>query len=218
MRFADIVVRPDGGWSSFGEAISGDPSVCREAIHQLNLMADGSVVMLYELSGEHERIHEALEEHFEARAYQVSDMEGNVLVYAHHDPNPIVEGLLRIPQQYGIVIDTPMEFTRDGGLRLTLVGDEDDIRDVMGVIPEEVSHTVEKTGSYRPGTERLFAELTERQQEILLTALEMGYYEQPRRATYADIADELGCTKTTVGEHLRKAEEKVLTGIAPAPA
>jgi hypothetical protein len=218
MRFVDIVVRPEGGWSSFGNAIAGDPAVRREAIHQLNLMDDGSVVMLYELSGETERIHDALDSHFEARAYQVSEIEGNVLVYAHHEPNPLVEGLLDIPQRFGIVIDTPMEFTRDGGLRLTLVGEEDDIRQVMGVIPEEVSHTVEKTGTYRPGTERLFAELTDRQQEILLTALEMGYYEQPRRATYKDIAEELDCTKTTIGEHLRKAEEKVLTGIAPSPA
>jgi predicted DNA binding protein len=216
MRFVELVVRPEVGWSSFGDVVADDDAVQREAIHQLDLLDDGTVVMLYELSGDRDHVHDLLDEHFEAKAVQASDIGENVLVYAHHDPNAVVEGLLRIPRRYGIVVDTPLEFTRDGGIRLTLVGEEADIRNTIVAIPEAVTHTVERTGSYRPGTERLFAELTDRQQEILLTALEMGYYEQPRRATYEEIAEQLGCTKTTVGEHLRKAEEKVLGGIAPA--
>ncbi|WP_254822280.1 helix-turn-helix domain-containing protein [Haloglomus halophilum] len=215
MRFVELVVNPDEGWSRFGRAAADDQRVTREAIHQLELMDDGSVVMLYELSGDHDTIHDLLVEHFDAKGSEISEVAGNVLVYAHHDPSPTVDGLLRIPRELGVVVDTPLEFTRDGGIRLTLVGDEADIRQAIAAIPESVHHTVERTGEYQPEQERLFAELTDRQQEILLTALEMGYYEQPRRATYEDLAGELGCTKTTVGEHLRKAEEKVLTGIAP---
>ncbi|WP_276261441.1 helix-turn-helix domain-containing protein [Haloglomus litoreum] len=215
MRFVELVVNPDEGWSRFGRVVADDPGVTREAIHQLELMADGSVVMLYELSGDHDRITELLDEHFDADASEISEIAGNVLVYAHHDPSPTVDGLLRIPRELGIVVDTPLEFTRDGGIRLTLVGEEADIRQAIAAVPESVAHTVERTGNYQPDQTRLFAELTDRQQEILLTALEMGYYEQPRRATYEDLATELDCTKTTVGEHLRKAEEKVLTGIAP---
>jgi DNA-binding CsgD family transcriptional regulator len=215
MRFVEPVVNPDEGWSGFGQVVADDPGVTREAIHQLELMADGSVVMLYELSGDHDRIHELLDEHFDADASEISEIAGNLLVYAHHDPSPTVDGLLRIPRELGIVVDTPLEFTRDGGIGLTLVGEEADIRQAIAAVPESVTHTVERTGNYRPDRERLFAELTDRQQEILLTALEMGYYEQPRRATSEELAEQLDCTKTTVGEHLRKAEEKVLTGIAP---
>lgn len=215
MRFVELVVNPDEGWSRFGRVVADDPRVTREAIHQLELMEDGSVVMLYELSGDHDRIHELLAEHFDAKGSETSEVAGNVLVYAHHDPSPTVDALMQIPRELGIVVDTPLEFTRNGGIRLTLVGDEADIRQAIAAVPGSVTHRVERTGTYQPEQERLFAELTDRQQEILLTALEMGYYEQPRRATYEDLAEELDCTKTTVGEHLRKAEEKVLTGIAP---
>jgi DNA-binding NarL/FixJ family response regulator len=215
MRFVELVVNPDVGWSEFGTVAADDPQVRRKAIHELDLMDDGSVVMLYELSGDPEKVHRLLDEHLQAKASDVSDVGGNVLVYAHHDPNPTVAGLLHIPKELGIVIDTPLEFTRDGGIRLTLVGEGPDIRSAIEAIPDSVAHTIERTGTYRPDRQRLFAELTERQQEILLTALEMGYYEQPRGATYQELADELDCTKTTVGEHLRKAEEKVLAGIAP---
>lgn len=215
MRYVDLVLRPDPGWSPFGRVVEDDPDVTREAVHQLNLMEDDTAVMLYELSGEAGYIEGLLGEHFDAIAYETSRVDGNVLVYAHIQPTPLVQGLLQIPQSFSIVIDTPIEFTPDGGLKLTLVGEEGAIGDVMGAIPDAVNYTVEGTGDYAPGAERLFSELTDRQQEILVTALEMGYYERPRRATYEDIADTVGCTRTTVGEHLRKAEQKVLTGVVP---
>ena len=44
-------------------------------------------------------------------------------------------------------------------------------------------------------------------------AVEHGYYEIPRRATHEDIADELGCAPSTVDEHLRKAESRILTSL-----
>jgi predicted DNA binding protein len=215
MRFVELVVTPDSGWSAFSGVVGDDPAVRREAIQQLNLMDDESVVMLYELSGDLEHARELMREHFDVTASDMSEVGDTLLVYLRHDPNPMVEGLLAIPKQLGIVIDTPLEFTRDGGLRLTVVGEDDDIRQVVDAIPDPIGHTVERAGTYRPTGERLFAELTERQQELLLIALESGHYDQPRQATYEDLAAELDCTKTTVGEHLRKAEEKVLTGVAP---
>ncbi|WP_255190928.1 helix-turn-helix domain-containing protein [Natronobeatus ordinarius] len=52
--------------------------------------------------------------------------------------------------------------------------------------------------------------LTERQREVLQAALEVNYYETPRRATAADVADHLGCTASTASEHLREAEARVI--------
>ena len=45
------------------------------------------------------------------------------------------------------------------------------------------------------------------------TAVEEGYYDVPRQATHKDIADNLGCAPSTVDEHLRKAESRVVTGL-----
>lgn len=55
--------------------------------------------------------------------------------------------------------------------------------------------------------------LTARQLEVLETAYDIGYFERPRRATATDVADELGISPSTVGEHLAAAEAKLLADI-----
>lgn len=52
--------------------------------------------------------------------------------------------------------------------------------------------------------------LSERQREVLELARRRGYYAWPRGISATELADELGVTKATVVEHLRKAEAKVL--------
>ncbi|WP_394296308.1 helix-turn-helix domain-containing protein [Natrinema versiforme] len=54
------------------------------------------------------------------------------------------------------------------------------------------------------------ARLTERQRDTVKTALELGYYDIPKRATQEDIAAELNCAPSTAAEHLQKAESQIL--------
>lgn len=53
--------------------------------------------------------------------------------------------------------------------------------------------------------------LSKRQREAFLLACEMDYYSWPRETTTREMADELGVTKTTFLEHLRKAEAELLS-------
>ncbi|WP_439025836.1 helix-turn-helix domain-containing protein [Haloarchaeobius sp. DT45] len=53
-------------------------------------------------------------------------------------------------------------------------------------------------------------ELTTRQQEVLETAHEMGYFEHPKRANGGEVADELGISRSTLSEHLAAAQSKLL--------
>ncbi|MFC7138347.1 helix-turn-helix domain-containing protein [Halosimplex aquaticum] len=55
--------------------------------------------------------------------------------------------------------------------------------------------------------------LTDRQLEVLRTAYEMGYFEQPRGANATEIADELGVSPSTVTEHLLAAQSKLLQDV-----
>ncbi|MFB9804846.1 helix-turn-helix domain-containing protein [Haladaptatus pallidirubidus] len=41
-------------------------------------------------------------------------------------------------------------------------------------------------------------------------AIVAGYYDIPRRATQQDLAAELGLSQGTIGEHLRRAEAKII--------
>ncbi|MXV61898.1 bacterio-opsin activator [Natronorubrum sp. JWXQ-INN-674] len=55
--------------------------------------------------------------------------------------------------------------------------------------------------------------LTDRQTEVLRTALEMGYFERPREATAGDVADALDINRATFAEHLASAQRKLLPTI-----
>ncbi|WP_167879934.1 helix-turn-helix domain-containing protein [Halorhabdus rudnickae] len=56
-------------------------------------------------------------------------------------------------------------------------------------------------------------DLTARQREVLETAYEMGYFEYPRNASAAVVADELGVATPTFTEHLAAAQRKLLEGL-----
>ena len=59
--------------------------------------------------------------------------------------------------------------------------------------------------------DRLFDGITARQRAALRLALERGYYEQPRRTSLRDLAAETSVARSTFEEHLRKAENKLVT-------
>ncbi len=57
----------------------------------------------------------------------------------------------------------------------------------------------------------LFDDVTDRQLAALRLALEEGYYRQPRDTSLRDLADRTDVARSTFEEHLRKAENKLLT-------
>lgn len=61
----------------------------------------------------------------------------------------------------------------------------------------------------------LFGQLTEKQLKALLSAVEGGYYEIPKRITADDLARKQGQPRSTLEEHIRKAESKVILAMAP---
>lgn len=54
-----------------------------------------------------------------------------------------------------------------------------------------------------------------RQRELLNRAVEEGYFEIPRQVTLAELAEDMGITKTTASNHLRKAERRVVEFLLP---
>ncbi|WP_433631987.1 bacterio-opsin activator domain-containing protein [Halomicrococcus sp. NG-SE-24] len=57
----------------------------------------------------------------------------------------------------------------------------------------------------------LHEQLTDRQQMVLQTAFEAGYYEWPRECTGQEVAEELGISSATFSQHIHAAERKVLS-------
>ncbi|MBI4257486.1 MAG: helix-turn-helix domain-containing protein [Thaumarchaeota archaeon] len=61
----------------------------------------------------------------------------------------------------------------------------------------------------------LLSELTKKQLQALLIALDSGYYNLPKKITTEQIARRLGVPRSTYEEHLRKAESKILRAATP---
>jgi predicted DNA binding protein len=55
--------------------------------------------------------------------------------------------------------------------------------------------------------------LTDRQREVANEALARGYYDWPRGINNEQLAAELGISRATLHEHLRKAERKLLSAV-----
>ena len=52
--------------------------------------------------------------------------------------------------------------------------------------------------------------LTDQQRELLVTAVELGYYDTPRECTLTELADEMELAKSTASVTLHRAEEAVV--------
>lgn len=221
MRYVDLRVRPDDRWfHPIYRRVSEATDLRPGPIHNVNRLDDGTIVLLYEVTGPEERVDAILDEYGTGMKRDTTRAGRSTLVWAHLDPEDettasVVSDLLDVADTYSVVVDTPIEVTAAGELELTLVGESGVIRELYAEAPERAQVTVEKTGTYRPENDRLFSSLTPRQQEVLLAAVETGYYDGPRRATYGDVADRVDCSATTVGEHLRKIERRLVREIVP---
>lgn len=215
MRYFDFTITPEGGVIHPADKVIADhPKVRREALEHVNALADGTGILLYRLVGPHEEVTAALEAHDSVIAADLLDVEDDVFhLYLHVGPGEPAASLMMLAQQYALMIDTPLEFNGRGSLRTTVVGTHSAVQGAIAELPENISISVEQVGQYEPESGDTLSMLTDRQQEVFRTAVDLGYYEIPRRATHEDIAEALECAPSTVDEHLRKAESRVLSAL-----
>lgn len=115
----------------------------------------------------------------------------------------------------------PPTIHRHGWEHYTVIAfDEDDIRQLHGDLEDDRDiEVLSKTAiteqtiphSMLAPVDQLFENLTDRQLAALRLALESGYYEQPRKTSLRELADRTAVARSTYEEHLRKAENKLLT-------
>ncbi|WP_449329046.1 helix-turn-helix domain-containing protein [Salinigranum rubrum] len=73
--------------------------------------------------------------------------------------------------------------------------------------------TLKQTGDFQPSMNDPAAQLTDRQIEVVRKAVAAGYYEIPRRVTQRELADEIGVSQGTIGDHLRRIESKIIQSV-----
>lgn len=110
---------------------------------------------------------------------------------------------------------------RHGWEHYTVIAfNEDDIRELLSDLRSDRDiELLSKTSiseqqiphSMLAPANQLFEKITERQLAALQLALESGYYEQPRKTSLRELAEQTAVARSTYEEHLRKAENKLLT-------
>ena len=87
----------------------------------------------------------------------------------------------------------------------------------LGTVQVDLLHSPKFEGLFTGLLEvkKAIQSLSSRQREVLALALEEGYYDSPRSCKLKDLADHDPTGISTVGEHLRLSEEKIMKAVEP---
>ncbi len=106
----------------------------------------------------------------------------------------------------------PLGF-RDGRLRYTFVGDQRQLREILGrADARRIKYRIVSLTEAEFGSSPL-DRLTDTQRSVLTTAYRRGFYDVPRRISSRRLGQALGVEAGTVVEHLRKAEKRLLDAL-----
>ena len=116
----------------------------------------------------------------------------------------------RGPSPPDVYLCPPIEF-KDRKLKLTFLGNLTEIRKLLAVA-EKVGQkfSIVSMSDARFSPDSLLQSLTEKQRKILSAAYSTGYYDVPRRIDSEALAKRLNIGKSTLVEHLRKAEMRLM--------
>lgn len=207
IRYFTLSLRPARGLvHPADDALAAAAGLRRESLSYISVHG-GTSVLYYRIQGTPTTLTEVLTDRSDVVLYDtIGERDGGFDLYLRVDGTggPFEACFF----EQGLVIDPPVTFV-ERGLRVTVIGTSEMVRQAMDRLPENYSCSVERLGG-RNDDRLLLSVLTDRQREVIEMAFEMGYYEIPRRTTHDDIAAALDLSGSTVDEHLRKAERRFM--------
>lgn len=135
---------------------------------------------------------------------------------------PLDESIVQRFERHGCMY-TPPTVYRQGWERYSVIAFDE--RDVLALLDELDSdreiEVVTKTSldsdrvpfSSLFSTHQLFEDVTDRQLEALRLAVDEGYFEEPRGASVAELAEKTSVARATYEAHLRKAQNKLVGNV-----
>ncbi len=123
-------------------------------------------------------------------------------------------GTRKQPARGGVYLAEPPEFMDVNRMKIALVGEEKSLQSYLrhaglrNLAPKILSLT-----QVRPKSDSAMSKLSAKQRQALVAAYSLGYYEVPRRVSSEDMARLLKIDKSTLAEHLRKAEKNLVKSV-----
>ncbi len=120
------------------------------------------------------------------------------------------EDITRFLRAYGPKFDYPIVFQNDC-LSFSMVGNPEDFHTFVSDAAEKGwKLEILSVGDYNPSVSGVFGVLTPKQKQILLDSYREGYFDHPRRINATELAVKMGMHKTTLLEHIHKAEKRLI--------
>jgi hypothetical protein len=137
------------------------------------------------------------------------EKDGTYTVFIRGKPLPSL--LLKAIGVTEIYVFPPIKIL-DGKIKMAFVGSEQQLADFLKRINEKgirykivlATHT-----DFVPNSP--LNQLTEKQREAIIAAYKFGYYDTPRKISSEELAKKLDMASSTLVEHLRKGEKRLLT-------
>ncbi len=107
----------------------------------------------------------------------------------------------------------PLEIC-EGKVKFTFLGSEKEIKDFLEKVNTlGIRYRIVLLADANFSPISPLNRLTEKQRDVLLAAYKLGYYDIPRKISSEELAKKLNLVDSTVVEHLRKAEQRLITYI-----
>jgi hypothetical protein len=147
------------------------------------------------------------------------------LLYKEKDESMIVfiEGRSCVPKPPKdikppkMLMARPPDFLDVDRMKVEMIGKENEIKKLLHYTDKWGDNSFKVLGltsiDTKEGGASLLSKLTPRQRQMLLTAYALGYYDVPRRISSDALSGHLKVDKSTLVEHLRKAERKLIGSI-----
>ncbi|MDD5616485.1 MAG: helix-turn-helix domain-containing protein [Candidatus Methanoperedens sp.] len=112
--------------------------------------------------------------------------------------------------KFDLKLEYPIIFGGDK-CQFSMVGSSDELFNIITAARENGwGFEVLSVQKYDPHVSSVFSALTGKQKEILLQAYNNGYFDHPRKVNAGELAKKVGMHKTTLLEHLHKAEKRLI--------
>ena len=111
-----------------------------------------------------------------------------------------------------IIWDTPSIFTKEK-MVVSVTGSEENLKKILELFKQvgQVNKISFVKSTYKE--QSLLSCLTDKQREIFIAAKKNGYYNYPRKINSLELSKKVGLSKPTVVQHLRKAEDRIVSNI-----
>jgi predicted DNA binding protein len=177
-----------------------------------NLVPDDTSTLLYAIDGDAIEFQRAARDTAGIDSITLSNADDTIsyaLLEARPSTIQFFKTVVTVVARAGMILRRPIVY-RNSRSHGHVVGKPAPLQAMFDEVPDGIDVQITTIGQFPCAAEDPSTQLTNRQREVIETAVAMGYYEQPRQITHQDIADELRCGLSTVTEHLQKAEDKLV--------